>query len=123
MKKLLIISAFVAGAFAAQADSIFQASLTPGIAIYDKTTHIDGLSLNIWGQNPQSGVALGFVNGSTGDSCGFSAGIVNYAESYSGLQWGVVNYSKEEFIGWQNGFVNWDDGSLKGLEWGAVNIA
>ena len=64
----------------AEESHFFQASLTPDIAIYPKTTEINGLSLNIWGENPQQGVALGFVNGSTGDSAGFSWGLFNYSD-------------------------------------------
>jgi hypothetical protein len=125
MKKLLIVSVLVAGAVVARADdsSIFQAALTPDIAIHDKTTRINGLSLSIWGENPQSGVAIGFVNGSTGESKGFSWGIVNYDESYSGLQLGFLNTSSKSFVGWQNGFINWDQGSFRGLEDGMINIS
>jgi len=61
-------------------DAAFQASLTPEVAIYSKSTEVQGLSLSIWGENPQHGVAFGFVNGSTGDSRGFSLGLVNYTE-------------------------------------------
>ena len=90
MKKILIIAALVISAAGLRADEShgFQASLTPDIAIYPKTTEIRGLSLNIWGENPQHGVALGFVNGSTGDSSGFSwAFFYNYADTYTGVEW------------------------------------
>lgn len=123
MKKTLIIPAFLAGTVAVHADPIFQASLTPDIALHPRTRQINGFLLNIWGENPQSGVALGFINGSTGDSSGISLGLLNYGESYSGFQWGVVNYSRRYFLGWQNGFVNWDDGYFKGWQWGFVNVA
>lgn len=123
MKKVLVFSIFVAGTFAVHADAIFQASLVPDIAIHSRTTQINGFLLNIWGENPQSGVALGFVNGSIGDSSGISLGLLNYDESYSGFQWGFVNYSRRYFLGWQNGCVNWDDGYFKGWAWGFVNVA
>jgi hypothetical protein len=124
MKKILIISVFVAGAIAVRADdSAFQASLTPSMAIHPKSTQINGLSLSIWGENPQKGAALGFVNGSTDESKGFSWGLYNYDESYTGVQWAVVNYSEKSFIGWQYSCVNYDQGYFKGLEWGFVNVA
>jgi hypothetical protein len=68
MKKLIILTAFIISAASMQADEThpFQASLTPDIAIYPKTAEIHGLSLSIWGENPQQGVALGIVNGSSG---------------------------------------------------------
>ena len=126
MKKILVITALVISAAGLQADEShgFQASLTPDIAIYSKTAEIRGLSLNIWGENPQHGVALGFVNGSTGDSSGFSwAFFYNYADTYTGVEWSLVNYSKTSFTGWQAGLVNYSEGHFKGLQWGFVNYA
>jgi hypothetical protein len=124
MKKILIISVFVAAAIAVRPDdSAFQASLTPSMAIHPKSTQINGLSLSIWGENPQKGAALGFVNGSTDESKGFSWGLYNYDESYTGVQWAIANYSEKSFIGWQYSFVNYDQGYFKGLEWGFVNVA
>jgi len=126
MKKLLIISALVicAAGLRAEESHGFQASLTPDIAIYSKTTEIRGLSLNIWGENPQYGAALGFVNGSTGDSSGFSwAFFYNYADTYTGVEWSMVNYSKTSFTGWQSGLVNYSEGKFSGLQLGFVNYA
>jgi len=136
MKKILIISAMIAsvagvkadpttgGTGAAKSEAAFQAALTPDIAIHPRTTEIHGLSLNVWGENPQRGVALGFVNGSTGESSGFSwAFIANYDESYTGVQWGLVNYSKNNFLGWQAGLVDCAQGNFNGLQWGFVNYA
>ncbi len=101
----------------------FQASLTPDIAIEAKDTRINGLSLSIWGQNPQSGVALGFVNGSTGQSKGFTWGLVNYAEAYNGVTWGFVNFSTGEFNGWQSGLFNYSEGPFYGLQSGWINVS
>jgi hypothetical protein len=126
MKKILIIAALVISAAGLQADEShgFQASLTPDIAIYSKTTEIRGLSLNIWGENPQHGCALGFVNGSTGDSSGFSwAFFYNYADTYTGVEWSIVNYSKTSFTGWQAAMVNYSEGKFNGLQMGIVNYA
>jgi hypothetical protein len=122
MKKLFIIAAFAISAAGLQAEEShgFQASLTPDIAIYPKTDEIRGLSLNIWGENPQHGVALGFVNGSSGDSAGFTWGLFNYADSYTGVSWGLVNYSKTSFVGWQGGIwlplVNVSKGKFIGFQ-------
>ena len=124
MKKTLIITVLVVSAAAVRADeSAFQASLTPDIAIHPRTTEIHGLSLNIWGENPQTGVALGFVNGSTGQSEGFSwAFLLNYSESYTGVQWGLVNYNTQNFVGWADAAVNFSQGTFTGLQSGFVNI-
>ena len=108
MKKLFLITALPISVTGLHAEDShpFQASLTPDIAIYPKTAEIHGLSLSIWGENPQQGVALGIVNGSTGDSAGFTWGLVNYSESYTGVSWAWVNVNKTSFHGWQFGFVS-----------------
>lgn len=107
------------GALAADTAAI-QLSLVPEVAIQSRDTRINGLSLNIWGENPQGGVALGFVNGSTGDSSGFSWGLVNYSENYTGVQWSFVNYSSGSFVGWQDAMVNIAK-DVTGLQSGLVN--
>src|SRR6266705_2300265 len=125
MKKLLVIAALTIGTVGLQAEDLpfFQASLTPDIANHSKTTETSGLALSIWGENPHHGCALGFVNGSTGDSSGFTwAFFVNYDESYSGVAWSMVNISKEKFVGWQSGMVNVAK-EFHGLQMGVVNYA
>jgi len=124
MKKLLILSALVAGTSGLQAgEPVSQASLTPDIAIHSRTTQVNGLSLNIWGENPQYSLNIGFVNGSTGDSKGLAWGLANYADSYTGVAWGVVNFSREKFFGWQHGVVNFSQGTFTGLQTGCINVA
>lgn len=124
MKQLLTLIALVAGTIVSQADEpIFQASLTPDIAIHSRTTQINGLALNIWGENPQCSLNIGFVNGSTGESQGLAWGLVNYADSYTGLAWGLVNVSRKNFFGWQNGAINYSQGTFTGLQSGWINAA
>ena len=132
MKKILVIIALVISAAGLKADEShgFQASLTPDIAIYPKTAEIRGLSLNIWGENPQHGVALGFVNGSTGNSSGFTwAFFANYADSYTGVAWAIANISNTSFVGWQGGIfffpclVNISKGNFIGFQEAVVNCA
>jgi hypothetical protein len=123
MNKLLVLSVLVAGTAGLQADdTLFQASLTPDIAIHSRNTRINGLSLNIWGENPQSSLNLGFVNGSIGDSQGLAWGLVNYADSYTGVAWGIVNVSRENFFGWQDGVINYSQGTFTGLQSGWINV-
>ncbi len=124
MKKVLLLTALVAAITTVKAgEPFFQASLTPDIAIYSKTTEISGITLSIWGENPQSSLALGFVNGSTGDSQGVALGFfVNYSDSYTGLDWAMLNWSKQKFVGVQLGAVNVAN-EYHGLQWGFVNYA
>lgn len=100
----------------------FQASLTPDFAVHDRGVMIEGLSIGLWGENPQRALALGIANGSTGESAGFSWGLLlNYAETYKGVHWAGVNYTKQDFFGWQSGLINYTDRHLKGLQTGFVN--
>lgn len=139
MKKLLfvvILCCFSTGAFAETKG--FQLSLTPDIAIQTKTTQIEGLTLGLWSQNPQNALALGIVNGSTGNSSGLSLGLLaNYSENYKGAQlaW-IANYAKGEVTGFQwaafnyasklhglqLGFINYAEAAENGLQVGLVNI-
>ena len=72
MKRILmtVVMATAALSLSGQESKFFQAALTPKIALQPETTRINGISLAVWGENPQSAFALGFVNGSTGESKG-----------------------------------------------------
>jgi hypothetical protein len=121
MKRLLTVTIVsIALCNAMGAEEFLQLSLTPDVALRSRDTVIKGISLNIWGENEQTGFALGFVNGSKGDSSGFSWGMVNYAERYTGLQLGIVNYSSDLLTGMQWGTVNIAN-KVSGLQMGLVN--
>jgi hypothetical protein len=131
MKRILIVLVGALAATGALASEPINISLVPDVAIYDRNVEIKGLALSIWGENPQSAFALGFVNGSTGQSQGLSIGLLNYSDGYKGFQWGLVNYAKQDFTGWQGGFclgvvgsiVNYTDGTMVGFQSGVVNYA
>jgi hypothetical protein len=123
MKKLFILPVLIVSAASVSAEEFFQASLTPDIAIHSKATEIHGLTLSFWGENPQQSLSLGLVNGSTGDSAGLTWGFVNYADSYTGVAWGAINISRENFVGWQHGFGNFSQGTFCGLQSGGINVA
>ncbi len=114
---------FMSASGALAESSPFQLSLTPQIAIQDRDIMIEGLSLGIWSENPQKALSLGVVSGSTGKSVGFSwSFLLNYADSYKGVHWSSVNYTKDYFFGWQWGFLNYAR-KIKGLQLGMVNFA
>ena len=131
MKKLLTVLAGVIGMSSVMASEPAQLSLTPDFALYDRSERIEGVALSIWGENPQSALAIGLVNGSTGDSVGLSVGFVNYADRYTGCQWSFVNCTQGDFNGWQGGpffgllvsGVNCTGGSMTGFQCGLVNYA
>lgn len=120
---MISIVTLAASAAMLHADTPIQLSLTPNIALYPQDTTVKGLALNIWGQNPQLSLNIGLVNGSSGESAGLSYGLVNYDESYKGVQLGWVNVSREHFVGLQDGWVNIAQGTFKGLQYGVVNIS
>ena len=124
MKKLLTLLSIFALAHSVHADYGFQASLTPDIAIVPQGSTIRGVALNVWGENQVNGFDLGFVNGLVGDSSGFSWSFIgSYADDYTGVLWGgFFAVSHGEVIGWQSAAVNINQGSLKGLQSGLVNI-
>jgi hypothetical protein len=126
MKRLLAaaIAALTITSTAMEGPAPFQASLTPDIAIKDSTTSIRGLSLSIWGENPQRSLALGLVNGTSGDSGGFSFGwLLNYGDDYTGVTWAAVNFTEGDVLGWQGGILNYSGGYMEGLQTGCANYA
>jgi hypothetical protein len=105
------------------ADKPVQLSITPDVALYGRSETITGVTLGLWSENQQTALALGVINGSTGQSAGLSwAFLLNYAENYTGIHWAPINYTSGDFLGWQAGFVNYA-GSMTGLQSGTVNIA
>lgn len=138
MKKLPIALACALACACAvtAADRPFQASLTPDWAICEQSDAITGLAINLWGCNEAHAIALGLINGSFGQSGGFSLGAFNYADRYHGVQGGLlnaasdldgcevgfVNYVTDDCKGWQLGFGNYA-GRLSGVQVGFVNMA
>lgn len=125
MKKIISLLSIFALAQAAHAAAGFQASLTPDIAIVDQGAPVKGLALNIWGDNQVRGADLGFVNQQSGDSIGFTLSILGgTVENYKGVIWGgFFTRSTGDVVGWQAAMININDGSLKGLQSGWVNVA
>lgn len=132
-RKKVVFAVFFATVFCASAQEYphFQASLTPDYALYESSQRIEGLTLSVWGHNPQSGLAIGLVNGSIENSSGLSLGVLNYAESYAGVQWALANFTEGDFAGWQGGpllgllvsVVNHTGGHMSGVQAGVVNLA
>ena len=121
-KALAVLATAIIGASSAMASTPIQVSLTPDAALFSRHEQVNGLALSLWGENPQKALALGIVNGSTGSSVGVSlALLLNYADSYKGLQGAPVNYNTGDFLGWQAGAVNDTEGSMRGLQTGIVN--
>ena len=125
MKKMsALLGAALAATGVLAGNTPLQLSITPDVALFGRHEDVEGLTIGLWSENPQSALALGIVNGSTGHSTGLSlALLVNYSDSYTGLQWAPVNYAKGDFLGWQAGFVNYTEGLMKGLQSGVVNYA
>lgn len=121
---LLMVCSFVCVTTLKAQEAGFQLALTPDAALHPRTTFIRGVSLDVWGENPQASLNLGIVNGSTGESGGFSWGfIANYDESYVGVHWALLNYSSKNFLGWQGGLLNISQGTGMGLQSGWINYA
>ncbi|MFO7536298.1 MAG: hypothetical protein R6X19_11585 [Kiritimatiellia bacterium] len=101
-----------------------QLALTPDLALFNRSEQINGVSIGVWSENPQNALALGIVNGSTGNSAGFSLALVlNYAENYKGVQWALINQVRSDMVGWQSGFINYTGGYLQGVQTGLLNYA
>ena len=130
MKRVIIATLAIATAGSVFASKGFQASLTPDIAVHDRNTEINGVSIGVWNENPSPKFQwqFGFVNGATGDSVGaqwfiFLPTFYNYAQNYKGVQFAVVNNTFGDFVGWQGAFLNMTHGECVGLQSGTINYA
>jgi hypothetical protein len=125
MKKLIAcLATALVSATALAATKPFNLSITPDVAVYDRSDTIQGLTLSIWGENQQIALALGIANGTSGDSAGLSWGwLLNYGENYAGVMWAPINVTTGNFIGWQSGLVNYAGGSMMGYQAAVVNYA
>ena len=113
-----IVSTISSTAFGSKA---FQASLAPGIAIHDRNQRIEGLTLSVWGENPQTALALGIINGTTGNSGGLGIGFINYSDVYKGVQLAFVN-ADHNLHGFQFGFLNFAGNTKTGFQFGFINV-
>lgn len=70
------------------------------------------------------GLDIGLVNQTTGAQRGLQSGFVNLTKDFHGWQNGFVNINegKEKSIGLQTGFVSYVNGDFSGLQWGTINI-
>lgn len=108
----------------AQATKPVNFSLVPDVAVYGRTEKIKGFTLSLWGENEQTSLALGVVNGFRGASTGVGlAVLLNYSDSYTGGQLAAVNWTKTDFLGFQGAILNFVAGQFTGFQWAAFNYA
>ncbi len=79
-----------------RADFPVQLSLTPDVALRPDSESVQGLRLGVWSRSQDvSGLDLGIVQGTRGDFLGVGVAVVNLVDGDSaGLQWGVYGYSR-----------------------------
>lgn len=125
MKKAICLLSVLALAHTAHANGPIQLSLTPDIAILDQGATVEGLALNVWGDNEIHGINLGLFNQLSDDSYGFTWSLLGTTvENYKGILWGgIYVQSTGNVVGWQSGLININQGSMTGLQSGFVNIA
>ena len=102
-----------------------QISLWHPVQLYDSTTTIHGLRINLfYGINKDvHGVDAGLiVQKLTGNMKGWQPGFINLVEgNVEGLQEGLVNHVKGNFTGWQSGGININKKETHGLMTGIFN--
>lgn len=102
---------------------VFNLALVPKAQIYPTTDTITGFTLSFWGENEQTSLALGIINGTRGNSAGVAIGGMNYGDNYTGVMLGGVNWTKKHATGGQGGFINYAEDAMSGIQVGAVNYA
>jgi hypothetical protein len=99
-------------------------ALVAPIQIFPATDAVKGVRLNlIYGKNAaMTGLDLGIANHVTGLAKGVQWGLVNLTDAMVGWQDGFVNLNEGEFEGLQSGAFN-STGRINGLQFGLVNYA
>jgi len=146
MKKLMLVAALVVAFVipgSVRADwewSPFGIGLAAPVQLPYTTTDIYGLRLTgFYGMNNDVyGVSWGLANAAGGDTLALEVGgvnaafdtaagvqlaVVNYANSFMGLQIGGINWVNADTYGVQLGFFNCDQGPVVGFDVGAINYA
>lgn len=136
MRILLLASLVMTSSFGAGAEEVprepdsrssashfFNLALVPKAQIYPNTDSVTGITLSFWGENEQTSLALGIINGTRGNSAGLAIGGMNYGDNYAGVMLGGVNWTKKNASGGQGGVINYAEEGMSGVQVGAVNYA
>jgi hypothetical protein len=129
LKILSVLALVSVSALTARADAFFQAALwAPDAQLVPATENVSGIRLELYGENKNvTGLELGLFNVTTGDFKGvtgliFIPSIFNRVDgTTTGLQFGLVNWTKGEVTGWQAGWVNVFESKVTGLQTAFVN--
>jgi hypothetical protein len=74
-------------------------------------------------EQPISGFRWNILYGRSAAMSGLDLGLANHVSGpMKGVQFGAVNLA-QSMVGWQDGFVNYTEGDFEGFQWGAVNYA
>jgi hypothetical protein len=122
---LLIVLA-ITGVVFAQGTKPIQLSVFNPVQMVPESESIKGVSLDLFYTVNQdfTGFGLSFlgVNQANGNTAGVQWGLGNWDKGYvHGWQAGIVNYARERFVGFQEGWVNVTEGDFTGVQMGLVN--
>lgn len=102
----------------------FQLGIAPpDLALHPYTTRINGWATGFWADNEQSALSTCVINGSSGNSKGLQIGLINYGDTYTGVQYAIINSCLGDFSGWQDGLINSVGGTCKGFQSGIYNFS
>lgn len=107
---ILLIMASAVNDARAQDQKPVQLSLVHPVQLFPEETEIRGLRINI-------------IYGKNVSVTGLDIGLINEAESFTGLQYGLIGITGSDFTGWQSHFVNINNGNLQGAQSGFVNTS
>lgn len=71
--------------------------------------------------NDFNGVQNSWIYASAPRFNGVQSSLVDVADSFNGVQWGLANINKQYFAGVQLGLVNYAKNNFTGMQWGLVN--
>ena len=96
------------------------------LGIGSTTNHLCGVQLDlIYSRTDRdfNGLQTSWIYASSPEFQGVQSSLIDVADEFKGVQWGLANIAKQEFTGVQFGLVNYDENTFTGIQWGLADYA
>jgi len=96
------------------------------LGIGSTTDHFCGVQLDLIYSRANrdfNGIQNSWIYASAPHFNGIQSSLIDVADHFQGVQWGLVNVNRQQFTGVQLGFVNYNEGDFTGIQWGLGNYS
>jgi len=96
------------------------------LGIGSTTDHICGVQLDlIYSRVNQdfNGIQASWIYASAPSFNGIQSSLIDVADNFQGVQWGLANINNQQFTGAQLGFIDYNKGDFTGVQFGLGNYS